>query len=70
MRHAQVFRLAARHLAVELGVAEQRSAATELADLRRLALRVKLLIAHEAVPATDIEGNDHAVAGLDVSDSD
>ena len=55
LRHAQVLGLAAGHLAVELGVAEQRGARAVLADLGRLALRLQALVAHEAVAAGDVE---------------
>ena len=41
LRHAQALGLAARHLAVELGVAEQRGAHALLAHLGRLALRLQ-----------------------------
>jgi hypothetical protein len=68
LRHAQVLRLAAGDLAVELGVAEERRAGAVLVVLRRLALRLQALVAHEAVPAGDVERDDHAVARGDVRD--
>ena len=65
LRHAQVLGLPAGHLPVQLRVAEQRRALVVLAHLRRLALRVELLVAHEAVPARDVERHHDPVAGLD-----
>ena len=62
LRDAQVLRLAARHLAVQLGVAEQRRALALLAHLGRLALRVEAALAHPAVPAGDVERDHDAVA--------
>ena len=46
LRHPQVLRLAAGHLAVELGVAEQRRAHALLADLGRLALGLQSRWSH------------------------
>ena len=66
LRHAQELRLAARHLPVELGVAEQRGAHALVADLRRLALRLQAVLAHPAVPAGDVERDHHAVADREV----
>ena len=66
LRDAQELGLAARDLAVELGVAEQRRARAVLVDLRGLALRHQALVAHAAVPAGDVERDHDAVAGLDV----
>jgi hypothetical protein len=63
-RHPQVLGLAAGHLAVELGVAEQRGAEALLAVLRGLALGVQALRAHPAGVAGDVERDDDAVAGL------
>ena len=62
--HAQELGLAAGHLAVELGVAEQRGAHALLADLGGLALRLEPLVAHQAVPARDLEWDHHAVTAL------
>jgi hypothetical protein len=62
-------RSSARHLAVELRVAEQRGALALVAHLGRLALREEALVAHEAVAAGDVEGDDDAVARLDVADA-
>jgi hypothetical protein len=56
------------HLAVELGVAEQRGAHALVAILGGLALRVELVIAHPAGAAGDVEGDDDAVPGLDLCD--
>ena len=67
LRHAQELGLAARHLAVQLRVAEQRRALAVLVHLRRLALRVQLLVAHAAVAAGDVERDHDPVAGLDVA---
>jgi hypothetical protein len=47
---------------VELGVAEQCRTLAVLAHLRRLALRVELLIAHEARAARDGERNHDPIA--------
>ena len=66
LRDPEVLRLAAGHLAIQLGVAEQRGTHPLLADLGGLALGVQLLVAHEAVPAGDLERQHHAVAGLQV----
>src|SRR5205814_654274 len=59
-------RLSARHLAVKLRVPKQRRALVELSYLRRLAMSEKLLLAHVAVAAGDVEGDDHAVARFDM----
>ena len=64
LRDAQELGLPAGHLAVELGVAEQRGAHALLAHLGRLALRLQPVLAHEAVTAGDVERDDDAVAGL------
>ena len=61
LRHPKVLGLPARNLAVELGVAEQRGAHALVADLRRLALRVELLVAHVATAARDLERDDDPV---------
>jgi hypothetical protein len=58
--------LAAGDGAVELREPEERGAHALLAHLRRLALRVEVLIAHEAVPARDLERDDDAIADRDV----
>ena len=69
LRHPQVLGLPAGHLAVELGVAEQRRARALLVDLRRLALRLQALVAHVAVTAGDVERDHDAVAdGLRLRD--
>ena len=68
-RDAQELRLAARHLAVELRVAEQRRAGPVLADLGRLALRVQPLAARPAVPAGDVERDHDAVARGQLGDA-
>jgi len=68
LRHAQVLGLAARNLSVHLRVAEERSALVVLMDLGRLTLGEVLPLAHPAVPAGDVEGDDDAVAGLDLGD--
>lgn len=62
---AQKLGLTARHLAVELGVAEQRGAHPLVTDLRGLALRLQPALTHEAVPAGDVEGDHHPIAGRD-----
>lgn len=61
LRDSQVFGLAARHLAVQFRIPEQRCAFTVVAHLRGLALRIELLVAHVAVPTGDLERNDDAV---------
>jgi hypothetical protein len=66
LRHPQVLGLPARHLAVHLGVAEQRGAFFFLAVLGGLALGEELAVAHPAVAAGDVEGDHDPVAGLDV----
>ena len=68
VRHTQILGLAARDLPVHLRVPEQRRAGAVVAHLRRLALRVELLIAHEAVAARDLERDDDPVARLDRGD--
>ena len=66
LRDAQQLRLAARHLAVELRVAEEAGAHALVAVLRRLALALEPVLAHEAVPARDVEGHDDAIADRQV----
>ncbi len=66
--HPQIFGLPAGHLAVELGVAEQRGARALIAVLRGLALALQALAAHEAVPAADVERDHHAIADFEVVD--
>jgi hypothetical protein len=68
VRHAQVLRLSARHLAVQLRIAVERGPHAVLADLGRLALRLEVLLAHEAAPAGDLERHHHPVAGRQVRD--
>jgi hypothetical protein len=68
LRHAQQLCLAARDLAVELRVAEQRRALALLAHLRRLALRLQAAVAHPAVPARDVERDHDPVADRDLID--
>src|SRR3712207_8831270 len=65
---SQVLGLAAGHISVELGVAEQRGAEALLAVLRGLALRLQALRAHPAGAAGDVERDDDPVAGLDGGD--
>jgi hypothetical protein len=67
-RDAQVLGLAARDLAVEFRIAEQRGARSLIAILGRLTLRVEPLPAHPAASAGDVERDHHAVAGLDLLD--
>ena len=69
MRDAQVLGLASGQRAVEARVAEQGGSAVVLTDLRGLTLRLQASLAHVAVPAGDGEGDDDAVAGLEVGDS-
>ena len=68
LRHAQVLGLPARHLAVELRVAEQGGALLPVPHLGGLALGVELVVAHPAASAGDVERHDHAVSGRDVAD--
>src|SRR3712207_6868985 len=56
---SQVLGLAAGHLPVELGVAEQRGAEALLAVLRGLALRLQALRAHPAGAAGDVRSEEH-----------
>jgi hypothetical protein len=63
LRHAQELGLAPGDLAVQLGVAEQRGTLAMVPVLRGLALREQLPLAHPAVPAGDVEGDHHPVAG-------
>jgi hypothetical protein len=60
-RHPQELRLPTRHLAVELGVAEQRRTGPLLSHLSGLTLRVQALTAHEAGAARDVERHDDPV---------
>ena len=66
LRDAQVLRLAAGDLAVELRVPEEGGALVLGADLRRLALGLQAALAHPAVPARDVERDDDAVADPEV----
>ena len=66
VRNPEVLSLAAGNLPVELGVAEQGRSLPLLPDLSGLALRIQLHVAHEAVAAGDVEGDDDAVARLQV----
>ncbi len=68
LRHPQQLRLRAGHRPVQGGVAEQPRALALLGDLGGLALREETAGAHPAVPAGDVERDDHPVAGLDVAD--
>ena len=69
MGHAQVLRLASGHLAIQLGVAEQRRTHVVLADLGGLALGLQTAVAHEARPAGDLEGDDDPIPGRKVGDA-
>ena len=62
-RHAEVLRLAAGDLAVELAVAEEAGAGAVLVVLGGLALAVELLVAHPARAAGDVERDDDPVPG-------
>jgi hypothetical protein len=64
----RVLGLPARHLPVELGIAEQRRPHPLVAYLGRLALRLQAPVAHEAAAAGDLERDDHAVPGREVRD--
>ena len=66
-RDAEVLRLAAGDLAVELAVAEEARAGAVLVVLRGLALAVEALVAHPARAAADVERHDDAVADLEVA---
>lgn len=65
LRDPEIFRLAASNLPVKLGVTEQCGTGSVLPHLGGLALRVQLLLAHEAVPARHLERNDNPVADGD-----
>ncbi len=65
---AEVLRLPAGDLAVELAVAEEARAGAVLVVLRGLALAVEALPAHPARAAADVERYDDAVAYAEVGD--
>ena len=65
---AQVFGLAARDLAVQLGETKQGCAHALVSHLGCLTLCVKGLLAHVAVPAGDLERDDDAVTDREVAD--
>lgn len=65
-RDAQQLGLSARHLSVQLGVAEERRPHAPVTYLRGLALGVEPLVAHETVAAADVEGDDHPVSRADL----
>ena len=66
-RHAEVLRLAAGDLAVELAVAEEARAGAVLVVLRGLALAVEVALAHPAGAAGDVERHHDAVADLQLA---
>ena len=68
LRYAKQLGLAARHLAIEFGIAEQRGTHPLVADLRRLTLGEELLIAHIATAARDLKRDHHPVAHRQVGD--
>nr|WP_230198286.1 hypothetical protein [Flaviflexus massiliensis] len=68
VRHAQVLRLPAGHRAVKPRVTEELRAGPVFADLGGFTLRLQSLAAHEAMPAGNVEGDDHPIPRLDVSD--
>ena len=63
-RHAKIFSLTARDLAVQLRESEQGGPGPLFTDLSCLTLAEELLVAHEAMPTRHLEGDNHAVAGL------
>jgi hypothetical protein len=65
---SHVLGLAAGDLAVELRVAVELCPHALLADLGRLALGLKALVTHEAVPAGDLERHHHAVTWHEIRD--
>ena len=65
-RDAEVLRLPAGHLPVELAVAEEARAGAVLAVLGGLALAVEAAVAHPAGAAADVERDDDPVADLEV----
>ncbi len=67
-RHAEALGLAAGDGSVHLAEAVERGAAALRLHLRGLALREQALVAHEAVVARDDEGDDDAVADLELRD--
>lgn len=66
LRDAKVLGLTAGDLTVELGEAEQCCAHSLFANLGGLALGVQARIAHVAVPAGDLERNDHSVSDCQI----
>src|SRR5205823_7789644 len=54
LRHAQVFRLPAGHLTVQLRISEQRATGLLLTHLGCFALSKQLLLAHPAASARDV----------------
>ena len=66
--HAEVLRLPARDLAIELAVPEEAGAGAVLAVLGGLTLAVEPLAAHPALAATDVERYDDPVADLELRD--
>jgi hypothetical protein len=67
-RDAQVLGLRAGHLAVELGVAEERGPAALFVNLGGLALAVQARRAHRAGAAGDVERHHYPVADLEFGD--
>src|SRR5215216_1560298 len=66
LRHAQVLRLPAGNLTVELCVAKESRTLVVLSNLCRLALGIELPVAHVAVPTRDIKRHNYSVSRLDV----
>ena len=66
--HAQELGLPTGHLPVELGVAEEAGPHALVAVLRRLALRLQAVLAHEAMSARDVERHDDAIADREIVD--
>ncbi len=65
---AEQLGLAAGDLAIELGIAEQRSTHALVANLRCLTLGEELLITHIAIPAGDLKRDDDPVAHRQIGD--
>jgi hypothetical protein len=66
VRDAQQLGLSAGHLPIQLRVAEQRCSGAVLVNLRGLTLGLQSDAAHEAMPARDVERDNHPVTDLQV----
>jgi len=66
MGNAQILCLPAGHRAVQLGKSEEAGTAVVGVDLGSLTLGLQAALAHPAVAAGDVEGDDHPVSGHEV----